>query len=355
MLSSRSTGTSRASPTCRDDPTVELVECDLEVGEPIPVAPGSCAAVVVTNYLWRPILDDLVALLAPGGWLLYETFAVGNERFGRPSNPDFLLRPGELLDLASPARPPRGRPTRTSWSTSPARRACSGSRLRVRLPQRDRVPRRLADAVGVERDRNLLERLIRASRRGSSSVPLAEAGSTSTSWRSDRLRHHLPAASGTARAACRRASTGTPNGLVGGVPVVEVAVSTAMFCTLLPPVGIGGASERRPLEPRPGAVGELEPDPGAAAHHRVHRHRGMHRAEVAWHQRAAEGHDVAGEPVGVGAELVERERVLVVAAEEQRERDDRAEHRFRRAVPCRRSPPCTRRERRPIEEGHAQR
>jgi hypothetical protein len=57
--------------------------------------------VIVTNYLWRPILDDLVGLVAPGGWLLYETFAVGNERFGRPTNPDYLLRPGELLDLAA--------------------------------------------------------------------------------------------------------------------------------------------------------------------------------------------------------------------------------------------------------------
>jgi SAM-dependent methyltransferase len=85
----------------RDDARVELVECDLEVGAPIPVAPSSCAAVVVTNYLWRPILDDLAALVAPGGWLLYETFAVGNERFGRPTNPDYLLRPGELLDLAA--------------------------------------------------------------------------------------------------------------------------------------------------------------------------------------------------------------------------------------------------------------
>jgi SAM-dependent methyltransferase len=79
---------------------VELLELDLEHGERLPLTPASCSAVVVTNYLWRPILDDLVDLLAPGGWLLYETFAVGNERFGRPRNPDFLLRPGELLELA---------------------------------------------------------------------------------------------------------------------------------------------------------------------------------------------------------------------------------------------------------------
>jgi SAM-dependent methyltransferase len=80
---------------------VHVVELDLEQGEPVPLARGSCGAVVVTNYLWRPILDELVTLLAPGGWLLYETFAAGNERYGRPTNPDFLLRPGELLDLAA--------------------------------------------------------------------------------------------------------------------------------------------------------------------------------------------------------------------------------------------------------------
>jgi SAM-dependent methyltransferase len=83
-----------------NDPRVDLVECDLEVGAPVPVDTGRCAAVVVTNYLWRPILDELVARVASGGWLLYETFAVGNEQFGRPTNPEYLLRPGELLDLA---------------------------------------------------------------------------------------------------------------------------------------------------------------------------------------------------------------------------------------------------------------
>jgi hypothetical protein len=55
--------------------------------------------VVVTNYLHRPLMPTLVEAVAPGGWLLYETFAAGNERFGKPSNPDFLLRPGELLEL----------------------------------------------------------------------------------------------------------------------------------------------------------------------------------------------------------------------------------------------------------------
>jgi SAM-dependent methyltransferase len=55
--------------------------------------------IVVTNYLWRPLLPSLMASLAAGGTMIYETFMVGNERFGKPSNPEFLLRRGELLDL----------------------------------------------------------------------------------------------------------------------------------------------------------------------------------------------------------------------------------------------------------------
>ncbi len=81
-------------------PNVELVESDLEDGSPFPFGPRAFAAVVVTNYLWRPILQAIVDAVAGGGWLLYETFALGNERFGRPTNPDFLLRRGELLELA---------------------------------------------------------------------------------------------------------------------------------------------------------------------------------------------------------------------------------------------------------------
>lgn len=79
------------------DAGVRLVQRDLEDGSPFPFEPGSFDGVVVTNYLWRPILADIVAAVAPGGLLLYETFRVGNERFGKPSRPDFLLRPGELL------------------------------------------------------------------------------------------------------------------------------------------------------------------------------------------------------------------------------------------------------------------
>ena len=69
---------------------------DIESG-PWPFAGQSFGAVVVTNYLWRPRMADIVAAVAPGGVLLYETFATGNETVGKPSRPDFLLQPGELL------------------------------------------------------------------------------------------------------------------------------------------------------------------------------------------------------------------------------------------------------------------
>lgn len=75
-------------------------QLDLE-GEEWPLAGQVFDGIVVTNYLWRPRLPDVLALLAPGGVLIYETFMVGNERFGKPSNPDFLLRPGELLGLCA--------------------------------------------------------------------------------------------------------------------------------------------------------------------------------------------------------------------------------------------------------------
>jgi SAM-dependent methyltransferase len=74
---------------------------DLEAGAPEsafgPLG-GGYDGIVVTNYLYRPLFASIAAALAPGGVLVYETFALGNERFGRPRNPDFLLRPGELID-----------------------------------------------------------------------------------------------------------------------------------------------------------------------------------------------------------------------------------------------------------------
>jgi SAM-dependent methyltransferase len=81
----------------RGDAGVEIVEFDLEVGAPWPFAGRAFEGVVVANYLHRPILPDIVASVAPGGVLLYETFARGQERFGPPHNPDFLLTPDELL------------------------------------------------------------------------------------------------------------------------------------------------------------------------------------------------------------------------------------------------------------------
>jgi len=76
---------------------------DLEQA-PWPLPGESFDAVVVTNYLWRPLFPSLLEALAPGGVLLCETFAAGNETVGRPSRPDFLLARGELLQLAQGLR-----------------------------------------------------------------------------------------------------------------------------------------------------------------------------------------------------------------------------------------------------------
>ena len=83
-----------------EDPLVEIVETDLERPGVTPLSGRRFDAVVVTDYLFRPLLVPLVDCLLPGGVFLYETFALGNERFGRPRNPDFLLQRGELLALA---------------------------------------------------------------------------------------------------------------------------------------------------------------------------------------------------------------------------------------------------------------
>ncbi|HEY6353157.1 MAG TPA: class I SAM-dependent methyltransferase [Burkholderiaceae bacterium] len=77
----------------------EVVEVDLENG-PWPLPERRFDAVVVTNYLWRALLPAIVGSVAEGGLLLYETFAIGQEKIGRPTHPDFLLRPGELLNAA---------------------------------------------------------------------------------------------------------------------------------------------------------------------------------------------------------------------------------------------------------------
>lgn len=78
-------------------PQLEAIEADLEHG-PWPLEDRRFAAVVVVNYLWRPILPNIIAAVEPGGVLLYATFGRGQGRLGKPTNPDFLLKPGELLE-----------------------------------------------------------------------------------------------------------------------------------------------------------------------------------------------------------------------------------------------------------------
>jgi SAM-dependent methyltransferase len=78
--------------------SIHFVRADLEDGSPWPLHGKRFAAIVVTNYLHRPLFPRLVESLEPRAVLIYETFMLGNERYGRPSNPNFLLRPGELLE-----------------------------------------------------------------------------------------------------------------------------------------------------------------------------------------------------------------------------------------------------------------
>lgn len=96
------TGVDRDTAAARQRvPTAELIAADIEAG-PWPLVQEKATArqfglVVVTNYLWRPLMSRILDSVAPGGVLIYETFASGNETVGRPSRPDFLLQPGELL------------------------------------------------------------------------------------------------------------------------------------------------------------------------------------------------------------------------------------------------------------------
>ncbi len=76
---------------------IQTLQLDVE-SAPWPFSPRAFDGVVVINYLHRPLFEPIFASLRPGGVLIYETFAAGNERFGRPSNPDFLLGRGELLE-----------------------------------------------------------------------------------------------------------------------------------------------------------------------------------------------------------------------------------------------------------------
>lgn len=81
-----------------DHPGAHIVEADLEDGSPWPLAGQTFDALVVVNYLHRPLFPQLLDSLNPGGVFIYETFARGNEAYARPRNPDHLLKSGELLD-----------------------------------------------------------------------------------------------------------------------------------------------------------------------------------------------------------------------------------------------------------------
>jgi SAM-dependent methyltransferase len=93
----------RLDPDLQSNALVDLRMADLEQ-EPWPLGGERFDAIVVTNYLHRPLFPHLLAALAPSGVLLYETFAVGNAAFGKPGNPAFLLAPRELLDAFAALR-----------------------------------------------------------------------------------------------------------------------------------------------------------------------------------------------------------------------------------------------------------
>ncbi|PTT89705.1 SAM-dependent methyltransferase [Pelomonas sp. HMWF004] len=78
----------------------EIIQADIESG-PWPLAGREFDLVVVCNYLWRPLFDAVKATVRPGGWLIWETFADGQQTIGRPSRPDFLLQRGELLRVCA--------------------------------------------------------------------------------------------------------------------------------------------------------------------------------------------------------------------------------------------------------------
>jgi len=87
----------------RDNSRTRLLAYDLEKGAAWPFAAGVFSGVIVINYLYRPLFPDLLRSLQPGGVVLYQTFAHGNEKFGRPRNPEYLLEPDELLKVFRPS------------------------------------------------------------------------------------------------------------------------------------------------------------------------------------------------------------------------------------------------------------
>lgn len=112
------------------------VEADLESAEGWPLERQTFDGVIVTNYLWRPIFGDLLAAVAPDGVLIYETFARGNERLGRPRRPEFLLEAGELLERVAPTLHVVA--YENGYLAAPApriiQRICAAGRARIQLP-----------------------------------------------------------------------------------------------------------------------------------------------------------------------------------------------------------------------------
>lgn len=99
------TAIDRDAPSRPLHPAITQIQIDLEDGSPWPLPGRVFDAVIVTHYLWRPLFPALCDAVAPGGVMLYETFAQGNQVFGRPRSPDFLLERGELLHLTAPLMP----------------------------------------------------------------------------------------------------------------------------------------------------------------------------------------------------------------------------------------------------------
>ena len=118
----------------------DTVAADLEA-DPWPLPGRRFDAVVVTNYLWRALFPALEAAVAPGGLLIYETFAQAHAALGRPRRPEFLLRPGELLALlrASDATPSNSLPPSKGWHVIAFEEG--------RLPARGDVPEREVQRV----------------------------------------------------------------------------------------------------------------------------------------------------------------------------------------------------------------
>ena len=95
------TGIDRKGEALAQLPTsITAVEADIENG-PWPLAEQQFDAVIVTNYLWRPLWPQILDSVRAGGVLMYETFGQGNAVYGKPSRPDFLLAPGELLQVCA--------------------------------------------------------------------------------------------------------------------------------------------------------------------------------------------------------------------------------------------------------------